>query len=106
MRRAEPMREGIPSTSANSPDFPFEPDWGGRRISRAAVAGIVVIAAGKFHEHARLVPDRPRIMTSRQQHDIVLRKVLLRTIVHNDPERSGKHESHMWQSTTIGLVRN
>jgi hypothetical protein len=47
------MRVGISLTSKH-PDV-TDP----RRISRAAVAGVVVIAAGKFHEQARLVPDRP-----------------------------------------------
>jgi hypothetical protein len=35
-------------------------------------ARVVVIAAGEFDEHARLIPHRPRIVTRWQQHDIVL----------------------------------
>jgi hypothetical protein len=68
----------------------------------AVIAGVIVIAPGKFDEHARLAAYRPRIVTWRQQHDIVFRKVLLRTIVHDDPEGSGKHEGNVWQLTTVG----
>ena len=68
----------------------------------AVVSGVVVIPAGELHEDARLVAYGPRVMTWRQKHDVVLREILLGTVIHHDPERSRKDESHMWQSTTIG----
>ena len=58
----------------------------------AVIVCIVVIAARELHEHTGLVAYRPRIMTGRQQHDVVLREILLRTIVHNDPERRARDE--------------
>ena len=42
-----------------------------RQLSVAVVAGVVVITPRKFDEHTRLVTYRPRIMTWRQQHNIV-----------------------------------
>src|SRR6516225_6065564 len=45
----------------------------------AVIVCIVVIAARELHEHTGLVAYRPRIMTGRQQHDVVLREILLRT---------------------------
>src|SRR5215471_16266543 len=67
----------------------------------AVIVCIVVIAARELHEHTGLVAYRPRIMTGRQQHDVVLREILLRTIVHNDPERSRKDECHVRQLTAV-----
>src|SRR5262249_34704468 len=71
-------------------------------FSVAVIAGVVVITPRKLDEHARLVAYGPRIMTWRQQHDIVPREVLLRTIVHDDAKRSRKHERHVGQLTAIG----
>ena len=67
----------------------------------AVIVCIVVIAARELHKHTGLVAYRPCIMTGRQQHDVVLREILLRTIVHNDPERSRKDECHVRQLTAV-----
>ena len=64
-------------------------------------ASIVVIATGEFDEYARHVAYRPRIVTRWQQHDIIFRKVLLRAIVHDDPESPRNYEGNVWKFTAI-----
>jgi hypothetical protein len=44
---------------------------------------VIVVALGKFNEHAWLFTYRPRIMTWRQHHDVPLAELLLETVVHH-----------------------
>ena len=47
------------------------PRVGNPSVTVAGVARVIVIAPRKFDEHAGLVPDRPGIVTRRQQHHVV-----------------------------------